>query len=100
MKNPIYLKNVATLKLNSEKCTSCGICIDVCPHNVFVIKDKKLQIAELDRCMECGACQTNCPTGAVTVDKGVGCATAIIWGFIKGTEPNCDCSGSSSSTCC
>ncbi len=35
MKNSIYLKNVVTLKLNEDKCTGCGMCLDVCPHEVF-----------------------------------------------------------------
>ena len=35
-----YIKNVSTLKLNSDKCTGCGICLKVCPHEVFVIRNK------------------------------------------------------------
>jgi hypothetical protein len=32
---------------------------------------------------------------AISVHAGVGCVTAIIKGAIRGTEPNCDCSGGS-----
>ena len=67
------------------------MCVDVCPHNVFSIADKRAEIKNRDRCMECGACQTNCSTGAITVKTGVGCASAVIWGFFRGTEPTCDC---------
>lgn len=35
MKNPVYLKNVVTLQLDEKKCTGCGMCLDVCPHEVF-----------------------------------------------------------------
>ena len=35
MKNPAYLKNVVTLQLDEIKCTGCGMCLDVCPHEVF-----------------------------------------------------------------
>lgn len=99
--NNRYLKNVVTLKLNSEKCTGCGRCIDVCPHKVFAIQDKKSLIIDKDGCMECGACAKNCPFNAIEVKSGVGCAYAIIMGWMTGSEPNCDCSGgNSSSGCC
>jgi hypothetical protein len=35
---------------------------------------------------------------AIYVKKGVGCAQAVRNGFLKGTEPDCDCGGDS--TCC
>jgi NAD-dependent dihydropyrimidine dehydrogenase PreA subunit len=87
-----YLRNVVSLELDCEKCTGCGLCIAVCPHAVFEIEDRKVHIVDKDACMECGACGINCPTGAISVDSGVGCATAIIVGAIRGTEPTCDCS--------
>ncbi len=98
MKNQ-YLKNVSTLKLESDKCTGCGKCIEVCPHNVFVINDGKSDIVDKDRCIECGACVKNCPFNALEVKPGVGCASAIIKGWLTGTEPSCDCSDNSSGCC-
>lgn len=92
-----YLKNVVTLKLDTEKCVGCGMCTNVCPHAVFVLKEGKAQIADLDSCMECGACQKNCAFSAISVTPGVGCAAAIIKGLLTGSEPSCDCSGSD---CC
>lgn len=91
-----YLKNVVTLQLDSEKCNGCAMCTMVCPHAVFVMKEKKAFILQKDFCMECGACAMNCATGAITVNSGVGCAVGIINGILRGTEPNCDCS----SDCC
>ena len=88
-----YLKDVVTLSLDPEKCTGCGMCAEVCPHDVFDITDRKAQIADKDLCMECGACALNCPAAALTVDAGVGCAAAIINSWITGGEPSCDCSG-------
>jgi NAD-dependent dihydropyrimidine dehydrogenase PreA subunit len=87
-----YLKNVSTLKLSAEKCIGCGRCIEVCPHAVFSIEENKTRIVDIDLCMECGACAKNCPAEAITVDPGVGCAAAVIAGWITGGEPNCDCS--------
>lgn len=88
-----YLKNVATLKLNTEKCVGCGMCTNVCPHGVFVLDEGKARIVDLDSCMECGACLKNCAFSAITVSPGVGCAAAIIKGLLTGSEPSCDCSG-------
>ncbi len=93
-----YLENVATLKLDAQKCSGCGMCLDVCPQEVFVLENKLARIIDLDACMECGACAINCPEGALTVKSGVGCAQGIISGAIRGTEPTCGCGEGSS--CC
>ncbi|AGA68306.1 4Fe-4S protein [Desulfitobacterium dichloroeliminans LMG P-21439] len=94
-----YLKNVATLKLEQSRCTGCGKCFEVCPHQVFAIMNSKATIVEKDRCIECGACVKNCPFHALEVKPGVGCASAIIKGWLTGTEPSCDCSPDSGGCC-
>jgi len=86
-----YLENVSTLKLNAEACIGCGMCVDVCPHAVMKMVEKKVEIAQKDSCMECGACMRNCPVGALSVNAGVGCASAIIKGWLTGSEPSCGC---------
>ena len=93
-----YLENVTTLELDEQKCTGCRKCIEVCPHAVFEMNGKKARIIDRDACMECGACAMNCAADALTVDSGVGCASAIISGAIRGTEPTCDCG--SNTDCC
>lgn len=101
MSRQVYLKNVVTLKLDQEKCSGCKMCLIVCPHEVFKISDRKAVIVNKDWCMECGACQKNCPENAISVRTGVGCAAGVINGLIRGTEPSCDCSSTSSgSNCC
>ncbi len=95
-----HLKNVAKIKIITEKCTGCGICIDVCPQEVIEIANGKAFLIDKDACMECGACGMNCPFASIDVKSGVGCTSAIISGWINGTEPNCDCSGGGSSGCC
>ena len=86
-----YLKNVTTLELDQDKCTGCGICIIVCPHEVFLVSQKKASIADRDACMECGACALNCPFGALTVQAGVGCAAALLKGKMVDGKLVCDC---------
>ena len=100
MKTMQYLKNVATLKLNSNLCTGCGMCAMVCPHAVFEINKGKARIIDIGDCMECGACSNNCQFGALTVKSGVGCAAGILNGILKGTEPSCDCGKGSETKCC
>lgn len=95
----IYLKDVVSLQLDQQKCNGCKMCITVCPHEVFQLKDKKTFIQNKDQCMECGACEKNCSEGAITVKAGVGCAAAVINGLMKGTAPNCDCSNSKQDCC-
>lgn len=90
-----YLAGVVSLELDADKCTGCRMCLNVCPHGVFVIENRKARIAQRDACMECGACARNCLVGAISVQAGTGCARALIKSAIFGTEPTCACSGSS-----
>ena len=92
-----YLKNVQTLRLSSDKCTGCGKCTEVCPHGVFSVENSKAAVTDKNSCMECGACAKNCPVSAVNVNAGVGCALAIIMGWLTGKEPSCGCG---SAECC
>ena len=98
-----YMKNVTTLTYDESLCTGCTMCLNVCPHAVFVMENKKAKIEKKDDCMECGACMINCPVGALNVKKGVGCAAAIISSKLQGRDDiSCGCSGDDSDTgsCC
>ena len=94
-----YLANVTTLTYAADKCVGCGRCVEVCPHNVFVLQERRAQITDRDRCMECGACALNCDFGALAVNSGVGCAAALINSMITGGEPSCDCEDSAAGCC-
>ena len=83
MKRFRYLSNVATLELVQKDCIGCGRCAEVCPHQVFAITDGLARIADFDACMECGACARNCPATAIQVDAGVGCATGLIYEWLR-----------------
>lgn len=78
-----YIDDVVTLTYDISKCIGCKRCTQVCPHRVFEMNDKKAKLSDKDRCIECGACKMNCPTEAINVEPGVGCAQAIITGYIK-----------------
>ncbi len=94
----LYLTGVVTLELDSDKCNGCGMCLQVCPHAVFVLESKKAKIVAKDLCMECGACALNCPEAALLVQSGVGCAQGILNAMVRTGESSCDCSGDS--VCC
>ncbi len=103
MGQPVYLKNVVTLRLNGETCVGCGVCLSVCPHAVLRPVNghlevggrpgggRKVEIGDRDACMECGACARNCPVKAVTVSTGVGCAAAVINSFLGRKKASCCC---------
>lgn len=96
-----YISSEITLTFESDKCTSCGMCINVCPHAVFERdQQRKVFLAQKQRCMECGACQKNCPERAITVDSGVGCAAALIYAALTGKEPTCGCDDQDNSNGC
>ena len=86
----VYLRNVVTLELDEKKCVGCGMCLVVCPHAVLSMNDGHARIEKRDACMECGACAQNCPVEAITVQAGVGCASAVINAAL-GRQGGCCC---------
>lgn len=86
-----YIEDAVTLQLDQARCNGCGMCVTVCPQAVFTIDGGRASLADRGACIECGACALNCVPGAITVKPGVGCAQAIIQGWLSGSEPSCDC---------
>jgi len=84
-----HLTNVSTLRLDQDRCVGCRMCQNVCPQQVWEIRDKKAVIVDLDACMECSACAMNCAEEAITVRRGVGCAAAIITTALGGQKDAC-----------
>ena len=81
-----------TLRFDRDLCTDCGMCLEVCPQAVFVQDQGEVRPAHPSACMECGACQTNCAFGALTVERGVGCAAALMYQAVtKKKQPACGC---------
>ena len=81
-----------TLRFDRELCTDCGMCVEVCPHEVFAQDHGEVRPANPSACMECGACQTNCAFDALSVERGVGCAAALMYQAVtKKKQPTCGC---------
>ena len=55
------------VKVDHEKCTGCGTCVDVCPVGVFEIQNEKSVPVNVDECLACRACETQCPENAIEV---------------------------------
>lgn len=53
------------LKIDSEKCTGCGLCIPLCPMNNLSSENKMTKAK--DRCTMCYRCINSCPSQAITL---------------------------------
>jgi len=64
------------VKVGWSKCNGDGVCVDICPVEVFELQDlpeysdtqKSVPVQE-DECIVCMACVTSCPTEAITVEE-------------------------------
>ncbi len=56
------------MKVNPEKCLSCGACVSMCPVNAISFKNGKAFI-DKKKCIKCGACKSICPVNAITDDE-------------------------------
>ena len=56
-------------RIDKEKCTKCGKCIEVCPFGAIVVQnDGRPTVVEL-MCEGCGVCKLVCPAGAIEVER-------------------------------
>ncbi|MGB5992779.1 MAG: NADH-ubiquinone oxidoreductase-F iron-sulfur binding region domain-containing protein [Desulfobacterales bacterium] len=58
---------LVTYKVDSEKCTCCGICKRACPYGAVVGKKKQVHAINLDLCQKCGICKSECDFDAIQV---------------------------------
>jgi len=67
---------MANIKLNTNRCKGCGLCVDVCPRGALrMSKDVNkaghfcVQIEDTDKCTGCGFCFLMCPDVAISITK-------------------------------
>jgi electron transport complex protein RnfB len=54
--------------VNSENCTSCGVCAERCQVNALSLDDcLGIPNINLDRCIGCGNCVSSCPSAAISL---------------------------------
>lgn len=79
--------------MKKEKCTKCGICIDVCPSGAAKFADDGYPTYDLKTCIGCAQCIALCPEMALRIlwntdekvfqEKLIETAAAV-WNHIKG----------------
>lgn len=56
-----------------DVCEGAGVCVEVCPMNVYDLVDmgseQKAQPTRMEDCILCMACVNACPTQAITVEE-------------------------------
>ena len=56
-----------SIKILSNKCVGCKLCIKACPFGAIDLIDKKAVIN--DKCTDCGACESSCKFKAIEVER-------------------------------
>ena len=70
---PRSLRQAPRIVVDVDLCKSCGICVQLCPVNVFD-KDRKGRptVARADDCTACRLCEQHCPDFAIEVFQSGG----------------------------
>ena len=57
------------IKINTELCTGCGLCVSVCSDASLTIENEKAKRSNTSifDCFGCGHCMAICPTGAIEI---------------------------------
>ncbi|GAB6274132.1 MAG: hypothetical protein STSR0004_09950 [Peptococcaceae bacterium] len=54
------------VRIDEEKCTGCGLCIDTCHEGALQLIDGKARLVSESYCDGMEACLPECPAGAIT----------------------------------
>lgn len=55
-----------SVKIDEEKCTTCGLCQKVCPSESIITLDTKKRQITRNSCLTCFKCQEVCPGNAIS----------------------------------
>src|SRR6266545_5341756 len=55
--------------INTDRCTGCEACIEVCPTYVLELVAHKSQVVRGESCIECRQCAQACPTTALVMHR-------------------------------
>jgi NAD-dependent dihydropyrimidine dehydrogenase PreA subunit len=57
------------IKIDAEKCTGCGTCVDTCPMSLYAMNKGKATVKNKDECVVCRAYESACPSSAIEVSE-------------------------------
>ncbi len=60
------------IKVDLDACTSCEICVKICPANALDMEETYPEMKRPEDCTLCGICQDQCPVEAIEVEGGEG----------------------------
>lgn len=55
--------------VDEDKCVGCAQCVDVCPVEVYEMKDGKSDPVNADECLGCESCVEVCEGHCITVEE-------------------------------
>ncbi len=61
------------VSINKNSCNLCGICVNACPTNVFIMNYEGILINS-EKCIYCRGCEALCPKNAISLkalDEGL-----------------------------
>jgi 2-oxoglutarate ferredoxin oxidoreductase subunit delta len=61
-------KEPAVIRINTQWCKGCEICVAFCPKHVLEMEGGKAKVAHPDDCIKCMFCELRCPDFAITVE--------------------------------
>ena len=75
-------KKMSIDKIDQELCNGCGICVQICPMDVFRMDEdsEKAIIRYPEDCMLCEFCVLDCPVEAITVTPEKDSPLIVSWG--------------------
>lgn len=57
------------VRIDEEKCTGCGLCVDACHEGALQLINGKARLVSESYCDGLGACLPECPAGAITIEE-------------------------------
>ncbi len=57
------------VKVDKDKCTGCGECVDSCPGEVYDLADGKAVVVREDECHGCHTCEAMCDEDACQIEE-------------------------------
>lgn len=90
------------IKIDSEKCNGCGLCVKACHEGAIELRNGKAVLTRDDYCDGLGDCLPTCPTNAISFEEREAAAydekAVLAKKANKGNDLPCGCPGTQSKT--